>query len=229
MAEVFEVSPQKPEYEFDDGDDDASSSSSLEDDTPLFVKETESEESSSDESDPKGLLRRLEEPKESNNYILLSILLVICTIGATFYCTPMLYTNNSEIVYPLLLEQHDTHSRHYKHDLAIKRRIVSQLKLHLIANPQYSLLCMHHLRVPIPYIKICVLYAHDQFITMLNPILIGGSTEKSIYNEKSVACTNTSTNERQKSAMVQWESGSETMYALFDEMESVMLQMIIDE
>jgi len=219
MAEVFEVSPQKPEYEFDDGVE-SSSSSSLEDDIPLVV---ESEESSSEESE------ELEDPKGSTNFISISILLVICTIGATLYCAPILYTNNTEIMYPLLLEQHDTYSRHYKHDLAIKHRIVSQLKLHLIANPQYTLLCMHHLRVPIPYIKICVLYAHDQFITMLNPRLIGGSTEKSIYNEKSVACTNTSTNERQKSAMVQWESGTETMYALFDEMESVMLQMIIDE
>ena len=220
MSEQIEITPQKVEYVFE------CSSSSEDEPVPFFAKELSDEaEESESESESES-----EEKQEKNNtmYYYIIIGIVVLLLGCTI---PKCIPSSDNIVYPLLLEPHDTTSIPYNHDVTVKNRIVSQLKLHLIDNPQYQLLCMHHLKVPIPYIKICVMYAHPvgQFITMLNPKLIGGSTVKSMYNEKSVACANTSSNERQKSVMVEWYSGTDMIYSLFGEMESVMLQMIIDE
>jgi len=218
--ELIDLNPQKIEYEFEA----SSSYDEAEEEEEEEVQKIEMESDSESESE------YIVERPENNTKYYITVFIMIALLGTIGYQN-LLPNPETNIMYPLLLSKHDTTSKTYHHDAAVKNRIESQLKLHLIANPQYGILCMHHLDVPILYIKICVMYAHPvgQFITMLNPKIIGGSTEKSLYDEKSVACANVSVNERQKRAMVQWDSDEGPIYALFDEMESVMLQMIIDE
>jgi len=221
--EMEELSPSPVEYEFLEPDSESPVPSPRHSPIPEKKKEKKKE-------------------KESNCfktvplYIIIFLLLsgyVYMAIGPTRKYVDKV-DKVDKVLYPLYLEQHDTTSVNYQQEFVVMKRIESQLKAHLIQNLDYAVLCMHHLKLPIPYFKLCVLFnsARNEFITMLNPKIVGGSSSKTTYNEHSVSCGKDSfvSTERISRVMVEWEEpDKQTLYSLFDASMSVMLQIAIDE
>lgn len=139
----------------------------------------------------------------------------------------------NQIVYPLRIDcGYNTTSK-----IASKSRhldtILKQLELHLLQNPEYIVLCSHHLQLPVEFEATCVVYNNrrSEFIHMLNPFIIGNSRQQKQFLESSVSCHNDTMARRYEQVIVEWRSPHTgyDLYSVFDKKESVALQLALDE
>ena len=102
----------------------------------------------------------------------------------------------------------------------------------LLKTTTFAVLCMHHVTgIRNPY-RACSVHNQkaNQIYFMLNPKIIGGSSQKTKYREHSIACNATGMNLRHNTVIVEWETpSSNTLYALFKDDQSIALQLAINE
>ena len=147
---------------------------------------------------------------------------------------------DQQIIYPLRLQRgYNTTSVKLSPKEAQSRTLetlFAQLQLHLSHNPEYIVLCTHHLFLPAslgPYVRACTLYNNKrgEYINMVNPYIIGNSRQTKTYREQSVLHANDTLRERYLQIVLEWYNhhvGTD-IYSVFAERESIALQLVLDE
>lgn len=159
---------------------------------------------------------------------------VYMTLPLVWYAHPILSVDHV-ITYPLHKEAHDTRSVAYTGDASQFpiEMLVPELRMHLARNPLYIVLCSHHLLLPdtYEYYTVCVLRNphRNEYITMINPRIIGQSEEESLYIENSVACKSPVNATRADRVVVEWSEAPNRIYTLLDRRSSVDMQLVLDE
>lgn len=129
--------------------------------------------------------------------------------------------------------EHDTTSVDWDPLIHNDTKEMVDLLEHTLRALKRRVLCMHHLKdFENPY-KACVVLnmRADQVYFMLNPWIRGGSVEKAMYQEKSIACKGETIVKRHDTIILEWMRPTGTaLYAMFDDPEeAVMLQIVLDE
>jgi hypothetical protein len=156
------------------------------------------------------------------------------TLPIVWYTHPVL-SADSVITYPLLQEPHNTTSVAFTGNETQfpLETMAAELRLHLALHPRYLVLCSHHLLLPdeYEYYQLCVLRTphRNEYITMINPRIIGQSEEKSLFAENSVACSSAVNNTRAERIVVEWTDAENRIYSLLDRRSSVAMQLVLDE
>jgi len=144
-------------------------------------------------------------------------------------------------VYPLWIKQHATKSASLTLRESFAKPLISSLEYsfrsHMETGTQYACLCMHHLMVPgkPDSMRICSVYnrPRQEMYLMINPVLAGRGNQTDSYEELSVSCDERrpQSTRRYRQVFLEWVDPAthDVLYAKFQGMDAVCLQLALDE